>query len=145
MTRDPVFCPGIQRRLGMVELSISFGWTPSVWSMWRHARGICWYWWRLAQSPMVGGFVDRRIECCVFGSNDRLWLVLLPFWRKFESMEDGEESSSWTLKAVWRHACTPRCPHHPEEPATYFCCMLSWNEVETHTGSGLFLGCLTEF
>lgn len=54
-------------------------------------------------------------------------------------MEDGEESSSWTLKAVWRHACTPRCPHHPEEPATYFCCMLSWNEVETHTGSGLFL------
>ena len=54
-------------------------------------------------------------------------------------MEDGEESSSWTLKAVWRNACTPRCPHHPEEPATYFCRMLSWNEVETHTGSGLFL------
>ena len=40
---------------------------------------------------------------------------------------------------VWRNACTPRCPHHPEEPATYFCCMLSWNEIESHTGSGLIL------
>lgn len=54
-------------------------------------------------------------------------------------MEDGEEWIELMDSQGWRNACTPRCPHHPEEPATYFCCMLSWNEVEAHTGSSLFL------